>query len=478
MGAQQPGAAAAAGKDGQDLTPIKTRRRDTTAPSQVASMKGDKGSGFSLCFVCQNVVTNDQRVLTEAHYLAERGVAVSAVGFLRKGLSADECHGSLRIVRVPPLPRTRDLFRRWMRRQEQGLSHRLNRVPSFLTPWARHLTGVVHGGGAAIAWPLAGLDWILYPTLRRIQLVRAARRIGAPAYHAHFPLSLFLLVWFMCLLSRKRFVRDYRDAFPGIGGEESGLASHYHLPATWDKPADEAAEHRILDTLDMIPPETDSVLDVGAGDGRIINRLVDRLPTAGALDISLAAVKRAKGERFLASAGQLPFASRSFDLIVAAEVLEHLPRRVYRQALGELERVADRYILVGVPNDETLSLSRSRCPRCGFRFHVNLHQRSFSSAHLRRLFKPHFRLKAQRETGGTRRSYNRSLFWIRCHLGGIWPRSATMLCPRCSFRPAVGPLRESNAIERLCNRLNQRLAPGHRQASPSHLLALYQRKGC
>lgn len=475
MGAQHQGAAAAAGAADQDVKSMATTARDK-GPAQAASRKAHEDGHLSLCFVCPNVVTSDRRVLTEALYLGERGVAVSAVGFLRKDLSPEEYHGPLRIVRVTPWPGTRDLFRRWMRGRERRLGRTLDKMPAILGPWAWLMARAVHGGGVATAWALGGFDWLLRPALRRVQLVRAARRMGASAYHAHSPLSLFLLVWFMCLLSRKRFARDYRDAFPAAVGEDSGLASHYDLPAAWDMPWAEAMQRRVSDTLDMIPAGTDSVLDVGAGDGRVTNPLVGCLRTVAALDSSLVAVRRARGQRFLGSVSRLPFTERCFDVVVAAEVLEHLPRAIYHSAIRELRSVAGHYIVLSVPNDERLFLSVCRCPRCGLRFHGNLHHRSFRRAGLARLFEPEFVLKKLEETGGTHRSYHRGLLWLRRNVGGVWARTVATVCPRCSFRPAVGAMAEANVLTRFCDRLNERFANKHRPASATHLLALYERK--
>jgi SAM-dependent methyltransferase len=96
-----------------------------------------------------------------------------------------------------------------------------------------------------------------------------------------------------------------------------------------------------------------STLDAGCGEGETIARLGPLLgDRIAAIDISeysvgrvaerLPAVEVARG-----SVTELPFADDSFELVLCLEVIEHLgdPRR----AVGELQRVARRDVVVSVP---------------------------------------------------------------------------------------------------------------------------------
>jgi 2-polyprenyl-3-methyl-5-hydroxy-6-metoxy-1,4-benzoquinol methylase len=104
--------------------------------------------------------------------------------------------------------------------------------------------------------------------------------------------------------------------------------------------------------------EPTSVLDVGCGEGVVTERLAHRLAPAKVLgvDADVAHLKaqwdsrRATNISFAAgSAYNLPFADRSFDLVCCIEVLEHLERP--RDALAEMSRVAERALLLSVPNE-------------------------------------------------------------------------------------------------------------------------------
>jgi ubiquinone/menaquinone biosynthesis C-methylase UbiE len=110
-----------------------------------------------------------------------------------------------------------------------------------------------------------------------------------------------------------------------------------------------------LDRLDRLLPARPPgrVLEVGTGEGEVASRVAQRFPDAwiGGLDLpdpALAAHWRSRG---LAGAfgdiTALPFPSGSFDLVLAIEVLEHVPDPT--RALHELARVARDDVIVSVP---------------------------------------------------------------------------------------------------------------------------------
>jgi ubiquinone/menaquinone biosynthesis C-methylase UbiE len=95
-------------------------------------------------------------------------------------------------------------------------------------------------------------------------------------------------------------------------------------------------------------------LEVGCGEGVIAGRLHRRFGEVVALDLPDAGLRadwrRLKGPRFLhANAHRLPFADRQFDLVVAAEVLEHLPDPA--RGLAEMVRVGRRHLVLSVPRE-------------------------------------------------------------------------------------------------------------------------------
>ena len=95
-------------------------------------------------------------------------------------------------------------------------------------------------------------------------------------------------------------------------------------------------------------------LEVGCGEGVIADQLYRRFGRVVALDLADAGLRadwgRYVGPQFLhASAHALPFAADQFEVVVAAEVLEHLadPQR----GLAEMARVGRRHLVLSVPRE-------------------------------------------------------------------------------------------------------------------------------
>jgi ubiquinone/menaquinone biosynthesis C-methylase UbiE len=98
-----------------------------------------------------------------------------------------------------------------------------------------------------------------------------------------------------------------------------------------------------------------SVLEVGVGEGEVSSLVRERFPEARIVgvdlpDDDLADHWRARGLACtFADIVDLPFPSRSFDLVLAIEVLEHVPDPA--AALAELDRLCRRDLVVSVPRE-------------------------------------------------------------------------------------------------------------------------------
>jgi SAM-dependent methyltransferase len=152
----------------------------------------------------------------------------------------------------------------------------------------------------------------------------------------------------------------------------------FEQDAVWGHLADDPKiQHRGRMFEQMIPDDVTRILDVGCGDGAITNRLAERWDVTG-LDLSPTALEHVRTTAVQGSATALPFADRSFDLVLSSEMLEHTTDDDYRAALAEMSRVSRRYLLLSVPYREDLAFRIIRCPRCGWRGHVWGHRRSFT----------------------------------------------------------------------------------------------------
>jgi SAM-dependent methyltransferase len=111
---------------------------------------------------------------------------------------------------------------------------------------------------------------------------------------------------------------------------------------------------RVFQRIAAERPAPERALEVGCGEGVIADRLQRRWGEVVALDLPDAGLRDLwrgyPGPRFLhADAHRLPFADRQFDVVVAAEVLEHLPDP--DRGLAELARVGRRHLVLSVPQE-------------------------------------------------------------------------------------------------------------------------------
>jgi ubiquinone/menaquinone biosynthesis C-methylase UbiE len=110
----------------------------------------------------------------------------------------------------------------------------------------------------------------------------------------------------------------------------------------------------VLDKVSAGGGDHDRALEVGCGEGVIAEKLAQRWKRVAALDLPDAGLRaewqHRPGPDYLHADGQrLPFADRQFDVVVAAEVLEHLPDP--ERGLAEMARVSARHLVLSVPRE-------------------------------------------------------------------------------------------------------------------------------
>ncbi len=113
-----------------------------------------------------------------------------------------------------------------------------------------------------------------------------------------------------------------------------------------------------------------SILEVGVGEGEVTERVASRWPGAHIVGLDLPDPELAShwaGRGFaplFGDIGRLPFRDDQFDLVLAIEVLEHVP--FPELALAEIARVARRHVVVSVPREpiwRAANLARGKYPR-------------------------------------------------------------------------------------------------------------------
>jgi len=145
---------------------------------------------------------------------------------------------------------------------------------------------------------------------------------------------------------------------------------------------------RIDEIIRNIPEDVITILDIGCGNGAVLNKLLEssKYERLVGIDFSETALKYVKTEKYLMNIENLIFKDKSFDLVICNEVLEHLPYQEYNSALKEITRVAKKYILVTTPNQEDLESNLVCCPECNAWFNQEYHVRSFNKDKLFKLF--------------------------------------------------------------------------------------------
>ena len=105
--------------------------------------------------------------------------------------------------------------------------------------------------------------------------------------------------------------------------------------------------------LEGLTPST--VVEVGAGEGRVTERLVERFPDATVIGLDLLDDDLAGDwvelglPMFFGDATRLPFTDASIDLVVGLEVMEHIPQPEH--ALREIARVCRHTTVLSVPRE-------------------------------------------------------------------------------------------------------------------------------
>ncbi|MGC8947528.1 MAG: class I SAM-dependent methyltransferase [Anaerolineae bacterium] len=253
------------------------------------------------------------------------------------------------------------------------------------------------------------------------------------------------------------------------------MSTAFEVPDFWaarERPTEPNVKRARM-ALEWLPVEADSVLDLGCGNGIFINQVSGRLGVG--VDRSLAALRYVRVPRCQADARALPFADHSFDVVVAMELIEHLPVPIYPAALAEMARVARCYLLLTVPYREDLTVGHIICPSCGCHFHPSGHVRRFDRPDLERLFSP-YGFSPVRIEGIIPREVlrwprlRRMLARLRGRVG--FPQDA--VCPQCGYMsPAAsspGPAPRRSGRMKVWGR---RLWP--RQRTYFWWMALYRR---
>lgn len=336
------------------------------------------------------------------------------------------------------------------------------------------------GGGRPVGIP-PGCEWQSLPSgVKGLPVLR--QRLGqsrADCVHSHCNPAAIAKVYLLARSAGLTFHRDFNEIIIHHAAKEwpnQPLDTNLFENAShWERSHHPNEAARIAATMDIVPDDVDSLLDVGCGDGRITNQLADRISRIVGVDASAAALRYVNGQTRQGPVDQLDFPDDSFDMVSCLEVIEHLPEGVFEACLAEIQRVARRYVLISVPLLETLAVKNIPCTICGHRFNQTGHLRRFSKCNLRDLLRS-MRVVELRECGAPQRHYyNRGLLMIRQRIAGVYNRSPNTLCPKCGATVFPTNVHEHNSISDACDTRNRQLRD-RLPMTQSHCLALFEHR--
>jgi SAM-dependent methyltransferase len=258
-------------------------------------------------------------------------------------------------------------------------------------------------------------------------------------------------------------------------------AAYYEQDELWGTEHIENAEHlqmRLDAIVELLPVETGSVLEIGTGDGRVLDHVVRARPSLTevvGVDRSVSALRRGSFPTVAGSVDATPVRSGAADAVLCCEVLEHLPAPVFDAARHELTRLARQWIIVTVPNRENRRRQAVRCEECGCEYNPARHLRSFSRRSLETLI-PEFRLISVIEAGPRVPVYPRVVRRL-LEGTGVVRRPGALRCPQCDapYRPGRLPRADRRRSLTTTDDKVRRLVPTSRRKY--WLCALYERGG-
>ena len=151
-----------------------------------------------------------------------------------------------------------------------------------------------------------------------------------------------IIVEYKLLEIARQFSKEYFD-----GDRLYGYGGYYYDPRFWTKTVKRFRNYYKL-------PANAAVLDVGCAKGFMMydfKHLMPKLTIAG-IDISQYAYDHAKPEikPFIkvGNVRSLPYADRSFDLVISINTVDHLPLEECKQAIKEIQRVTKKDAFISV----------------------------------------------------------------------------------------------------------------------------------
>ncbi len=239
-------------------------------------------------------------------------------------------------------------------------------------------------------------------------------------------------------------------------------SKYYNNPNLWGENYwDIVQSERAKQTVMHLPETIHSVLDIGCGAGIVSRELRRRFSVVVSLDFvrgPLLQVKNAEITAIQGDACDLPFFDRTFEAVIATELIEHLTESQRRPALSEMARVSKRFIFLTVPFREVLEYGQVKCAECGCVFNASYHTKSFLTASMESLLNSEWSLKKIQHFGPRQKRIPLLFIMFAQMFGGYMPMErGRVICPQCGNTENY--LSRRNWMTRLLSGIPSRLLP-------------------
>ncbi len=259
----------------------------------------------------------------------------------------------------------------------------------------------------------------------------------------------------------------------------SGSQGLFHLARVWEGYGLSPDYRERIDVVtDIIPRDLATLLDVGCGKGEIVDHLAStgRFRLTVGTDPSLVAMSYVTTARAVAMLPCLPFRNRSFDLVMCMQVLEHLDDGLHARAIGEIQRVANRYVLLGVPYRENLLTKTCLCAECGKTSQADGHLRAYDEGLMARLL-PQFVLRQTKLTGVVQARQTDLAMKLRHKVARAYYVPDLFACPWCgSTRASPSAGYRPRFIRIAVGVVNRAIQLTRKKLMPYWSICLYERK--
>ena len=249
-------------------------------------------------------------------------------------------------------------------------------------------------------------------------------------------------------------------ALRGCPGAETSKTHDqpFKRSSTCDLDLSSLERERLHRTLDTVPNDVHNGLEIGFYDFRFTSLLRARIDLVS-MDLPRKVNNTGGYKLIFADMQHLPFRAKAFDIIICTEVLEHLPEKVLIKAVGELQRVSGKYLLISVPYKQRVWNELFKCANCSFVCNSMGHLHYMDERRLSELFNRGIAEKTERI--GTLNGYAPDwLYSIAKTLGNVWCDFNFGNCPKCDQSDkAVAANLVGHVLRRLIWRMELRAKP-------------------